>query len=113
MNIFFHLAMRNLLIHKTKTLILSSFIILGVVIVIMVNSFLNSLANNLEKDFRANVTGDIVFSPLAEKGTTIDIFGVYATNPAIQNLQIPALTDVNILQQLLKDNPHGFQTVHM
>lgn len=106
MNIFFHLAMRNLLIHKTKTLILSSFIILGVVIVIMVNSFLNSLANNLEKDFRANVTGDIVFSPLAEKGTTIDIFGVYATNPAIQNLQIPALTDVNILQQLLKDNPH-------
>ena len=69
------LALRNLKEHKSKTIIISMFILFGVAIVIMGNSFLESINRGLEKDFRANVTGDIAISTIPAKGTIIDFLG--------------------------------------
>ena len=97
------LALRNLKEHKSKTLIISMFILFGVAIVIMGNSFLESVNRGLEKDFRANVTGDIAISVIPEKGTSIDVFGVNSTNITGETLQIPALADIERVEQILAE----------
>ena len=97
------LALRNLKEHKSKTIIISMFILFGVAIVIMGNSFLESVNRGLEKDFRANVTGDIAISVIPEKGTTIDVFGVNSTNITGESTTIPALADIERIQEILAE----------
>ena len=97
------LAIRNLKEHKSKTLIISMFILFGVAIVVMGNSFLESVNRGLEKDFRANVTGDIAISVIPEKGTSIDVFGINSTNITGETLQIPALADIERVEQILAE----------
>jgi len=97
------LALRNLKEHKSKTLIISMFVLFGVAIVIMGNSFLESVNRGLEKDFRANVTGDLAISVIPEKGTTIDVFGVNSTNITGEIPQIPALTDLEKIEKILAE----------
>lgn len=97
------LAMRNLKEHKSKTLIISMFVLFGVAIVIMGNSFLESVNRGLEKDFRANVTGDLAISVIPEKGTSIDVFGVNSTNITGEIPQIPALTDLEKIEKILAE----------
>ena len=97
------LALRNLREHKSKTIIISMFILFGVAIVIMGNSFLESVNRGLEKDFRANVTGDLAISVIPEKGTIIDLFGVNTTNISAEVPQIPALTDLEKVEKILAE----------
>ncbi len=97
------LALRNLKEHKSKTIIISMFILFGVAIVVMGNSFLESVNRGLENDFRANVTGDLAISVIPEKGTTIDLFGVNSTNITTEVPQIPALTDIDKIEKILAE----------
>ena len=53
----FKLALRNLKEHKSKTIIIALFLVFGVAIVVLGNSFLESVNRGLEKDFRNNYTG--------------------------------------------------------
>ena len=69
MRVIFQLALRNLKEHKAKTIIISMFIIFGTAIVILGNSFMESVNRGLEKDFRANYTGDLVVSAHAPEGS--------------------------------------------
>ena len=97
------LALRNLKEHKSKTLIISMFILFGVAIVVMGNSFLESINRGLEKDFRANITGDLAISAIPEKGTTIDLFGVNTVNITGELPQIPALVDLEKIEAILAE----------
>ena len=97
------LALRNLKEHKSKTLIIALFILFGVAIVVMGNSFLESINRGLEKDFRANVTGDLAISVIPEKGTSIDVFGVNSTNISGEVPQIPALADLERIEEILAE----------
>ena len=100
------LALRNIKEHKSKTLIISMFILFGVAIVVMGNSFLESINRGLENDFRANVTGDLTISVIPEKGTTIDVFGVNSTNIADMTGETPkvgALADIERIEEILAE----------
>ena len=100
------LALRNLKEHKSKTIIISMFILFGVAIVVMGNSFLESVNRGLEKDFRANVTGDLTITVNPEKGTTIDVFGVNSTNIADMTGETPkvgALADLERIEEILAE----------
>ena len=97
------LALRNLKEHRSKTLIISMFILFGVAIVVMGNSFLESINRGLEKDFRANITGDLAISAIPEKGTTIDLFGVNTVNITSEIPQIPALVDLEKIEEILSE----------
>ena len=100
------LALRNLKEHKSKTLIISMFILFGVAIVVMGNSFLESVNRGLEKDFRANVTGDLTITVIPEKGTTIDVFGVNSTNIADMTGETPkvgAIADLDRIEEILAE----------
>ena len=97
------LALRNLKEHRSKTIIISMFILFGVAIVVMGNSFLESVNRGLETDFRANITGDLAISVIPEKGTTIDVFGVNSTSISSEVPQIPALNDLEKIEKILSE----------
>ena len=99
------LALRNLKEHKTKTIIIALFFIFGVAIVVLGNSFLESVNRGLEKDFRANYTGDIAISIQPGQGELIDIFGVQTTNMTGDLPQIPAIPDLEKVQQIVNETP--------
>lgn len=93
----FKLALRNLIEHKSKSIIIALFLTLGIAIVVMGNSFLESINRGLEKDFRENYTGDLAITIIPSKGETIDIFGLSSTdlsNPYPDNPPLPNLSRV-------------------
>jgi len=105
----FRLALRNLKEHKSKTIIISLFLIFGVAIVILGNSFLESVNRGLERDFRANYTGDIAISIKPEKGYRIDLFSMDSTNIGSDIPQIPAIPDLDKVQKIV-DETEGLKS---
>ena len=99
----FKLALRNLKEHKAKTVIIACFLVFGIAIVIMGNSFLESINRGLEKDFRANYTGDIAIGPNPNKGEINDIFGVNTTNFTGELPQLPAIQDLDKVMEIVKN----------
>lgn len=99
----FKLALKNLKEHKSKSIIISLFLVFGVAIVVLGNSFLESVNRGLERDFRANYTGDLVLSVKPDKGDIIDIFGMNSTNISGEFPQIPALPDLEKVEAILAE----------
>lgn len=100
----FRLALRNLKEHKSKTIIISLFLVFGVAIVVLGNSFLESVNRGLEKDFRANYTGDLVISMKPPKGTIYDIAGVNTTNISGEIPQMPALNELDKISSIIEES---------
>ena len=99
------LAIRNLKEHKSKTIIISLFLIFGIAIVIMGNSFLESINKGLEKDFRQNYTGDITISIKPKKGQTIDIFSASSAtmSMSMDSFTIPAIPDLDGVMNVVNE----------
>ena len=106
MRVILQLALRNLKEHKSKTLIVALFIIFGSAIVILGNSFMESVNRGLEKDFRANYTGDLVVSVVPPDNWRIDIFGVDTNSFSGEIPQVPALTDIQEVERII-DSTEG------
>lgn len=103
MGVILKLALKNLRAHRTKTIIISLFITFGSAIVILGNSFLESVNRGLEKDFRANYTGDITIGAIPPEGTIADIFGANEISVTGDIPQIPALTDLHEVEDVLTE----------
>ena len=97
------LAIRNLKEHKSKTIIIALFLIFGIAIVVMGNSFLESINKGLEKDFRENYTGDITISIKPKKGILIDIFSAQPTamTTNLDDMKIPAIPDLKAVEDVI------------
>ena len=95
------LALRNLKEHKSKTIIIGCFLVLGVAIVVAGNSFLESINRGLEKDFRANYTGDIAIGTVPEKGVINDIFGVNSTSFGGEIPQLPEIVELDRVNEIV------------
>ncbi|MCF0241410.1 MAG: ABC transporter permease [Treponema sp.] len=106
MNKIIKLALKNLKEHNSKTTIISLFLTFGMAIVILGNSFLESVNRGLEKDFRQNYTGDVAICLKPERGTNYDIFGVKTTSfsAAMEMPQIPALPELDKVQEIVNAN---------
>ncbi|MDD7269461.1 MAG: FtsX-like permease family protein [Treponema sp.] len=104
----FKLALRNLKEHKSKTIIIALFLVFGVAIVVLGNSFLESVNRGLEKDFRNNYTGDIAISIKPEKGTMIDLFGYQTTDISSAMSEIAAIPDLDKVMQII-ENQEGIK----
>ncbi|MDD5930212.1 MAG: FtsX-like permease family protein [Spirochaetales bacterium] len=97
------LALRNLKEHKSKSIIISLFILFGVAIVILGNSFLESINRGLEKDFRSNITGDIAVCAIPPKGVSVDVFGASSMEITSSQPQIPALMDIDTVEKIIAE----------
>ena len=104
----FKLALRNLKEHKSKTIIIALFLVFVVAIVVLGNSFLESVNRGLEKDFRNNYTGDIAISIKPEKGTMIDLFGYQTTDISSAMSEIAAIPDLDKVMQII-ENQEGIK----
>jgi len=100
MGVIFRMALRNLSQHKAKTVIIGLFICIGVMIVNLGNAFLESTNRGLEKDFRANYTGDIVVAGRLADNTKFDMFGVASVSMGDRQA-LPAINDIDKVQAIV------------
>jgi putative ABC transport system permease protein len=74
MPVLVRIAFRNLLEHKAKSLIIGILLAIGVVILIVGNSFMDTAARGVKDTFIGNYTGDIFISAKAK--SPVSLFGV-------------------------------------
>lgn len=103
MKAIFNLAIKNLREHKSKTAIISLFLVFGIAIVILGNSFLESVNRGLEKDFRENYTGDVAIGAKEPKGVRVDIFGVNSVSMSGELPQIDAILDLEKVERIIAE----------
>ena len=78
-SILWKIAWRNLREHKTKTLIIGILVALGVSLVVIGNSVLESITSGLESSFVENFTGDLIVHNVSEdEPALIGAFGAAA-----------------------------------
>lgn len=100
MRILFTIAARNLREHKTKTLIIGVIIAMGMFVLVIGNSLLDSASRGIESNFTANYTGDLIVagSALENPGLTVDSI-------AQQEEPVPRLPDFPALEELVRSTP--------
>lgn len=74
MTVLFRIAVRNLMEHKAKSLIIGILIAVGVIVLIVGNSFMDTAALGIERAFIDNYTGHIMISGKSEGN--VSLFGV-------------------------------------
>ena len=74
MPVLLRIALRNLVEHKGKTLILGILVALGVVVLVVGNSLMDTARDGISRAFVDNYTGDVMISGTAEG--PISLFGV-------------------------------------
>lgn len=77
-NVVLKIAYRNLWKHKIKTLIIGILVALGILILVVGNSFMDSAAAGLRKAYIENFTGDIIITSSDMKNPSMFMDGVMA-----------------------------------
>jgi putative ABC transport system permease protein len=77
MPVLIRIAFRNLREHKSKSVIIGSLIVLGVIIIVLGNSLLDGAERGIHGMFIDNYTGDVFISGMSKTpGATVSLFGV-------------------------------------
>jgi putative ABC transport system permease protein len=80
MGVLVRIALRNLKEHVSKSVIIGSLIALGVVIIILGNSLLDSTERGVHSMFIDNYTGDVFISGIPKTpGAAVSLFGVQSS----------------------------------
>jgi len=103
MSVIFRMALRNLREHKRKTVIIGLFIAFGVCIIELGNGFIESTTRGMERDFRANYTGDVMISAPIPDGCQMDLFGISSLQSITEMPSIPALMEREKVEQILSE----------
>jgi len=61
-NVLLKIAVRNLLEHKTKSLIIGMLIMIGITILVVGNSFIDTASKGIEDNYISNYTGNIIIT---------------------------------------------------
>jgi ABC-type lipoprotein release transport system permease subunit len=105
MFVLFKIAIRNVFAHKAKTLIVGSLIFIGIFLMVLGNSFLDSTSKGIEKAYSKSVTGEIAVL----KNIDFD-FSLFGTWNNIGNLSVPIVPDLEDTLTFLKNYP-GIENV--
>lgn len=87
MPILVRIALRNLLEHKAKSFIIGGLLALGVVILVVGNSFMDTAAAGIRKTFTENYTADVFIH--AETTDPVSLFGVQSVGGREETPVIP------------------------
>ncbi len=88
------MALRNLIAHRAKSLIVGSIIALGVVVLVAGLSFMDTASLGLRRSFIDNFTGDVMISGKAEEGESISLFGAQSMGGTAITPLIPRFEEV-------------------
>lgn len=103
MGVIFRMALRNLREHKRKTTIIGLFIAFGVCIIELGNGFIEATTRGMERDFRANYTGDVMISAPIPEGCQMDLFGISSLQTITEVPSIPAMMDREKVEKILSE----------
>ena len=76
MPVLMKIAVRNLLQHKTKTIIIGSILMVGMIIVVMGNSFVNTITESISQNYIESFSGDMIISARSPK--PVSLFSIEA-----------------------------------
>jgi putative ABC transport system permease protein len=89
--VLIRIALRNLLEHKSKSLIIGTIIAVGVLIIVAGNSLVDTAAAGVHSTFIANYTGDVFISGIPETaGVQPSLFGVQSPGELGKTPTIPS-----------------------
>ena len=71
MPVLMKIAVRNLLQHKTKTIIIGSILMVGMIIVVMGNSFVNTITESISQNYIESFSGDMIISARSPKPVSL------------------------------------------
>ncbi len=100
MPILFRIALRNLWEHKSKSLIIGGLLALGVVILVVGNSFMDTAAAGIRQTFTANYTADVFVH--ARSTDPVSLFGVQSVGGQEDTPPIP---DYDRVRAILEEAP--------
>jgi putative ABC transport system permease protein len=86
-SVLLRIAVRNLLEHKGKTLIIGVIIAVAVIVIVVGNAMMDTARRGIERAFIDNYTGDIMISGIAEGD--ISLFGVQSVGGIEETPVIP------------------------
>lgn len=92
MPLLLRIALRNLLEHKGKTLIIGILVALGVIVLIVGNSLMDTARDGISRAFIDNYTGEIMISGTAEG--PVSLFGVQSVGGIDPTPVLPDYPDV-------------------
>ena len=101
MGVILKLAINNLLQHKSKTIIIGAFIAVGMLVIQLGNGFLESVNKGMEKDFRANYTGDIIVSCQIPQSVQMDLFGKTDLNDLMGSMQLLSFPQIEEADKII------------
>jgi putative ABC transport system permease protein len=100
MSLLFRIAVRNLLEHRGKTFIIGILVALGVVVLVVGNSMMDTARRGIQRAFIDNYTGDIMISGTAE--SPISLFGVQSVGGIDPT---PVLPDYDQISEFVDSQP--------
>jgi putative ABC transport system permease protein len=103
MPVLIRIAFRNLREHVSKSVIIGSLIVLGVVIIVIGNSLLDGAERGIHGMFIDNYTGDVFISGVPKTpGATVSLFGVSSGS---DNESTPVIPEYDALLARLQADP--------
>lgn len=87
MPVTLRMALRNLVEHKAKSLIVGMLLALGMLIMVLGNSFLDASKRGIETSFTQNYTGDVIITGVADG--PVSLFGVQSVGGLEETPIIP------------------------
>lgn len=87
MPVMLRMAFRNLVQHKAKSLIVGMLLALGMLIMVLGNSFLDASKRGIESSFTRNYTGDVIITGIADG--PVSLFGVQSVGGLESTPTIP------------------------
>lgn len=92
MSVLVRMALRNLVAHKVKSLIVGSLIALGVIVLVAGISFMDTAAGGLRRSFIETFTGDVIISGKAD--APVSLFGVQSMGGTEATPVMPRFNEV-------------------
>ena len=90
--VLIRIAARNLREHKSKTFIIGTIISVGVIVLVVGNSLMDTAAKGIQRGFIDNYTADIMISGLAEGD--VSLFGVQSPGGIEDTPRLPHYEDI-------------------
>jgi len=103
MPVLVRIALRNLREHVSKSVIIGSLIVLGVVVIVLGNSLLDATERGVHRMFIDNYTGDVFVSGIPRTpGAAVSLFGVTSGTDAETP---PVLVDFDAIEARFRQDP--------
>ncbi len=103
MGVLIRIAFRNLREHTSKSLIIGSLVVLGVIIIVLGNSLLDTASLGIHRMFIDNYTGDVfLYGTPKTPGATVSLFGIQGGS---ESESTPIFPEFDTVLAHLKSDP--------